>query len=217
MNLLMWSYFYHIHTTAVWFNFSTAPVEAGTRKNMLCPVLDWFLPTLAWTIKINGKSHSRWSIPHDIWQHVVLDNWTKFVSSSNAWNTKLGGAPTAPNVAPPAGSPLWRSGSVTLRWWSGAGLPNEHWQGAGHRFWQCPKSAKWADSLVTEGTSLLEVPKRHDDSRSKWMILCIFSWIVRSFVPMVGPRHEPISHFQHLIHLFAPDISSERCTLVVRR
>ena len=111
-------------------------------KKMLCPVLDRFLPTLAWTIKINGKSHSRWSIPHDLWQHVVLDNWTKFVSSSNAWNTKLGGAPTAPNVAPPAGSPLWRPGSVTLRWWSGAGLPNEHWQGAGHRFWQCPQSAK---------------------------------------------------------------------------
>ena len=47
-----------------------------------CPVLDRFLPTLAWTIKINEKRHSRLSIPHDLWQHVVLDNWTRFVSSS---------------------------------------------------------------------------------------------------------------------------------------
>lgn len=192
MNLLMWNYFYHIPTTAVWFNFSTAPVEAGTRKIMLCPVLDRFLPTLAWTDKNQWEKpfqviHSAWYlaaclIEPNLCLHRCLKHQT--------WRCA-----TAPNVAPPAGSPLWRPGSVTLRWWSGAGLPNEHWQGAGHRFWQCPKSAKWADSLVTEGTSLLEVPKRHEnDSRSKCMILCIFSCIERSFVPRTHGRPKARTH-----------------------
>ena len=53
---------------------------------------------------------------------------------------------------------------------------------------------------------MLEVPKRHDDSRSKWMILCIFSCIVRSFVPRTHGRPKAWTHLP--IPAFDPPLCS---------
>ncbi len=103
-------------------------------------------------------------------------DWTKFVSPFHGRLLPNLEVRTVPNVAPFAGSPLWRPGFVTLRRWSGAGLPNEHWQGAGHQFsHMCATTLQngLCNNLQEIGECLQD-PSKHQ-ACLQWLSFCLFS------------------------------------------